>query len=207
VVDHDDLVGQSIGLIQVLRGEQDRGAFGHERADHPPQLDPAPRVQARRRLVQVQEPRTPNQARGEVEAPPHPARVGLDVLRGRVRQIEGLEQPRGPGSGGRRRETQQPTEHEQVVLSGEQLVDRCVLAGQPDQATHLRRLTHDVVAADGRAARVGSQERREDPDRRGLAGAVRSEQAEHRAFAGDHVDAVERSNLAERSDEAFGLDG
>jgi hypothetical protein len=104
-------------------------------------------------------------------------------------------------------EPQQPAQHDQVVLSGEQLVDRCVLAGQPDQATHLRGLPHDVVAADGRAARVRSKERREDPDRRGLAGAVRSEQAEHRALAGHHVDAVECSNLAERPHEALGLDG
>jgi hypothetical protein len=206
VIDHDDLVGQSIGLVEVLRGEQDRRAFGHERADHPPQLEPAPRVQAGRRLVQVQEPRTPDQARGEVEPPPHPARVRLDVFRRSVRQIEGLEQFGGSGSSGRWREAQQPTEHEQVVLPGEQLVDRGVLAGQPDQAPHLRGLPHHVEAADRGTAGVRPKERGEDPDRGGLAGAIGSEKAEDRALSGHHVDAVERTDLPERLDEALGLD-
>ena len=47
VVDHHDGVGQQVGLLQVLRGEQQRGATRDQPVDHVPHVDPAARVQAR----------------------------------------------------------------------------------------------------------------------------------------------------------------
>ena len=54
VVDDHDLVGQFVGLVQVLGGEQQRGAAGHQRPDDVPHPQPGPRVQARGRLVEEQ---------------------------------------------------------------------------------------------------------------------------------------------------------
>ena len=42
VVDHDDLVRESVGLFEVLRGEQHRGAVGDQLADDRPQIEPRP---------------------------------------------------------------------------------------------------------------------------------------------------------------------
>jgi hypothetical protein len=50
-VDHRDAVREVVGLLQVLRGEQDRLPLLHELADHGPQVHPAARVEPRRRLV------------------------------------------------------------------------------------------------------------------------------------------------------------
>ena len=47
VVEHDDVVGQLVGLLEVLRGEDDRGAVAHEVAQHLPQVAAAARVEAR----------------------------------------------------------------------------------------------------------------------------------------------------------------
>ena len=54
VVEHDDVVGQLVGLVEVLGGEQDGGAVADEAAQHVPQLVPAPRVEAGRGLVEEQ---------------------------------------------------------------------------------------------------------------------------------------------------------
>ena len=65
--------------------------------------------------------------------------------------------------------------------------------------------TH-VVAADRGAARVGAQQGGEHPHGGGLAGAVGTEQAEHRAGPGGEVDAVEGGGGAEALDQPFDAD-
>ena len=57
------------------------------------------------------------------------------------------------------------------------------------------RLAYDVEPRHGRAAGVGAKQGRQDPDGRGLAGAVRAEQPEDRALLDHEVDAVERADL------------
>jgi len=96
VVDHGDAVGELVGLIQVLGGEQHCGAAGEQLADHHPDLDAASRVQAGGGLVQEQHARLADQAGGQVEAAAHPARVALDQLAGGLRQVEALQQLVGP---------------------------------------------------------------------------------------------------------------
>ena len=54
VVEHDDVVGELVGLFEVLRGEDDRGALAHEVAQHLPELGAAARVETGRRLVEEQ---------------------------------------------------------------------------------------------------------------------------------------------------------
>ena len=73
VVDDHDLAGEMVGLIEVLRGQQNVGPLLDEGADRVPQLDPATRVQACRGLIEQQQPRSADQARTEVQPPAHPA--------------------------------------------------------------------------------------------------------------------------------------
>jgi len=75
------------------------------------------------------------------------------------------------------------------------LVDRRVLAGEPDLAAQLARLGDDVEAGDAGAAAVGRQQGGEDADRSRLAGAVGAEQGEDGAGGGAEVDAVERADV------------
>ena len=73
MVDDDDVVGQLIGLLEVLRREQHVGARGDEGPDGVPELDAAAWVEAGRRFVEQQQPGTADEAGAEVEPPAHPA--------------------------------------------------------------------------------------------------------------------------------------
>jgi len=70
-VDDHDLIGDPVGLLEVLRRQQDRRAVRGQRADGGPDVRPAARVQAGRRLVKEQHRGRHDQARDQVQAPPH----------------------------------------------------------------------------------------------------------------------------------------
>jgi hypothetical protein len=67
VVDDRDAVGQLVGLLQVLGGEQDRDPGPGLRGDLGPHRLPAARVQARGRLVQEDDLGRDDQAGGQVQ--------------------------------------------------------------------------------------------------------------------------------------------
>ena len=78
-VDHRDPVGELVGLLEVLRGQQHRGAVGDQRADRRPDLVAAARVQPGGRLVEEQH-----------------------------RRARGSGRPRGRAAGASRRSTARP---------------------------------------------------------------------------------------------------
>ena len=83
VVDDDDLVGEPVGLLQVLGGEQQRRAAADQLADDVPQVGAAAGVEAGGRLVEEQHRRLGDERPGQVEPPAHAARVGLHRTVGR----------------------------------------------------------------------------------------------------------------------------
>ncbi len=62
VVDHGDLVGERVGLLQVLRGQQHRRAVADQAADHVPHVLALGRVEAGGRLVEEDHRRPADQA-------------------------------------------------------------------------------------------------------------------------------------------------
>jgi hypothetical protein len=190
VVDHHDLVGELVGLVEVLGRQQQRHAVGDELADHLPHPHPARRVQARRRLVEEQHGRPRHEAGGEVQAPAHPARVLLEDPLGGICELELLEQ--GGRSGlclGAAQAAQAPDHHE-VLAAGQDLVERGVLRRDADLALHGGRFAEHVVAGDSGRAAVGNAQGRQDADRGGLARAVWPENTENRARRHLQVDPV-----------------
>ena len=91
-VDDADVVGELVGLLQVLGGEEDGGALVVERPHLLPDRLAADRVEAGGRLVEEEHPRLVDQRRGEVEAALHPARVGADAAVGGRDEVDPLEQ-------------------------------------------------------------------------------------------------------------------
>ena len=87
-----DPVGELVGLLEVLGGEEDGHAAGHELADDRPHRAPAARVQPRRRLVEEDDPRVADERHRQVEPAPHAAAVGRGGAVGRVGEVEALEQ-------------------------------------------------------------------------------------------------------------------
>ena len=81
-------------------------------------------------------------------------------------------------------------------MAGEVLVDRGVLPGEAHLLADGLRFAHDVVAEHRRRAGGGLEQRGEDADGGGLAGAVRAEQAVDGALADPQVHAVEGAGVA-----------
>jgi hypothetical protein len=95
-----------------------------------------------------------------------------------VGEVELLEQFDRAFAGHRLGQMVEPTHEREVLVTREVLVDRRVLTGETDSTTHLVRVGRDVDAGDLGPARRGLQDRGEDADGGGLAGAVRAEQTE-----------------------------
>jgi hypothetical protein len=207
VVDDGEPVGEAIGLLEVLRREQERRAAGDELLDDAPQVVAADGVESRRRLVEEQHGRLVHERRREVEASAHAAGVRLGRSVGGVGQAEHLEQLVGAGPHVPGREVGELADEAEVLAAGEVLVDRCVLAGETDQRAHGVGLAHHVVAEHARPPGVGLDDRGQDPHGRRLAGAVRAEEAEHGARRHAQVDAVEGVDVAEALAQAFDRDG
>jgi len=195
-----------VGLLQVLRGEQHRDTVRDQPADHHPHIGPAARVKPRCRFVQVQHPGVADQAGGQVQPAPHPARVGLRRAPGGVGELEAGEQFARPRPGVRARQAKQPSDHDEVVGPRQPLVHRGVLPGEADELPDLVGVAYHVITADARLAAVRLEQRGEDPDRGRLTRPVRPEHAEDPALPGHQIHAAQRRRLAEPLDEPSGLD-
>jgi hypothetical protein len=83
--------------------------------------------------------------------------------------------------------------------------------GEAHAAPHLVGLATDVESGHARGAAGGLRQRRHHPHRRGLAGAVGTEQAEHRAWRHGEANAVDRwsveGGVAEPLHQVDGFDG
>ena len=80
-----------VGFVEILGGEQHIGSVVAQRTDGIPQLDTTARVEAGGRLVEKEQAGRADQARSQVEATPHPTRVGLHQSVPRVGETESLQ--------------------------------------------------------------------------------------------------------------------
>ena len=138
-VDDGDPVGQLVGLVEVLGGQQDRRPLRDQLADGLPHLTAGAGVETGGRLVQEDQWRTRDQRCGEVEPPAHAAGELRDLPIGRVGEPEPLEQVGAGGAGAGTGESEQPSEEIEVLRCGQVLVDGCVLPGDADQLPDLVR--------------------------------------------------------------------
>ena len=92
VVDDRDAVAELVGLLEVLRREEDRRALAVDPAQLLPDRQPAGRVEAGGRLVEEQDLGLVHERRREVEPALHAAGVALDHAVGGVLELDQLEQ-------------------------------------------------------------------------------------------------------------------
>ena len=91
------------------------------------------------------------------------------------------------------RHVEQAREQHHVLAPGERGLRGELLRHVADELAHAHPLARHVAAEDVRHAGRHAQQRRQHADRRGLAGAVGSEQAEHLAGPNAQVDVVDRA--------------
>ncbi len=179
----------------------------HQRLEDVPELVAGPRVQAGGGLVEEEHLRPGDEGRRQVEAAPHPARVGLDQAPAGVRQRELLQQLVGARLRDGAAEVVELADHDQVLAAREQRIDRRVLPGEAEQLARGLRLGQDVDPRHVGRAGVGDAEGGEDAHGRCLARAVGPEQPADRAAGDLEAHPVEGDLLAEAFDEALDLDG
>jgi hypothetical protein len=131
VVEHDDGVGEAVGLLEVLRRQHERRALAHELARESPQLVAAVRVETGRRLVQEDDRRRSDEAGREIEPAAHAAgERPYEPIRD-VGEPEPLEQlvrtGARPGAG----KVLEPADELEVRAGGQHAVDRRLLAQGP----------------------------------------------------------------------------
>ena len=162
-----------------------------ELADDLPHGAAAARVQAGGGLVEEDHPGLIDEGHRQVEASSHPARVGRQQLVSGVGEVELLQQLGRPPPPSLAAEVAKVGHQLQVLGAGEQVVHGRELAGDPDDGPHPVRVGDHVVTGDPHGAGIGRDQGGQDADHRGLAGPVRAEQGQDRAFLHGQAHLVE----------------
>ena len=208
VVDDHQVLGEPVGLLQVLGREEYCRALCDETFDHGPHIRTARRVQAGGRLVEKEHSRVGNKRGGDVKASAHPSGVRLGRPVRRVSEAELFEKRRRALLELRFGHVVEPSDHPEVLRAGKVLVDCRELTGEPDQRAHYIRLGRDIVTEHPGHPAVGLEHSRENPNGGGLARPVRAEQPEDRALFHAEADSVEGPHsMAEGLVQVLQLDG
>src|SRR5439155_15392221 len=135
--------GEHVGLLEVLRGQEDGDAvLAREPSDLGPEGRAALRVEAGRRLVEEEHARAVDQRERQVEAALHPAGVALDLAVGSLHQADALEQLVGAGPAFRAWKRLESRLESQMLASGQQPVERGLLERCTDRRAYARPLVH-----------------------------------------------------------------
>ena len=204
-LEHDDLVGQALGLDEQV-GAHDHGvAVGGHLADEVEHGLGGLGVEARRRLVEEQQLGVVQHRPGQGQAGLHAGRVAADLL------VEGVDDAEAAGGladlvGGVAAQAVELGRVLHVVPAREAVVEGGL--GRHDAAADA-----DLLAVAGRVqpegadvAGVGLERAGDDADRRGLAGAVRAEQHGDAALGHQQVEVRQRRVGVERLGDAAELD-
>lgn len=93
-------------------------------------------------------------------------------------------------------DVREPADQDEVLATGEVLVDGCVLAGEADAAPHRLLLMLHIEPVDRALAAIGLEHRGEHAHHRGLTGAIGTEQPQHGGTRYRQRDAVDRHHVA-----------
>ena len=204
LVHQGDLVGEALGLLDVVGRHQDRRAARAQVVDQRPELGADLRVEADRRLVEQDQLRLVDEAAGEQEAPAHAAGELVDGVVAAVVQPREVE--RAVDGGGDVRDPVEAREDREVVLDRDVDVEVVELRHDAHLGPGLLRLAGQLVAEHAELALVGDRLAGQQPHRRRLAGAVRAEQAEADALGHVEVEPVDGRDRAEALDDTAELD-
>jgi len=190
-------VGELVGLLEVVGGEQDRQALLRGQALHlGPHRDTRLGVEAGGRLVEEEDDRPVDGPERDVEPALHPAGVAAHDPVGSIGESDELEQLVHPLLQlGAAHAVDASLQH-QVLAAGRLAVDPRLLRYIAECAPGPVRVPDHVLSGDRGAARVGFRQRREDADGGRLPRPVRAEEREDFALAHGEGDSVERLDLA-----------
>ncbi len=201
VVDDDHPVGQRLGLLHQVGGEQHGDAVAAQRADQFPDQPPGLRVHPGRRFVEEH----------QFGAADQRARQGQPLL-----LAAGQALVRGSSGRAEAEHVQQPGRVERVSRAGgdqpqhlvgpDAGVGTAALRHHADARAQCGTLGHGVEAEHADGARVRGAEPLADLHGGRLAGPVRAEQRQHRALGQVQVQVVDRGGVAVALDQPGDVD-
>ena len=178
VVDDPDAVGEDVGLLEVLRREEDRDALlAREAPDLVPERRAALRVEPGRRLVEEEDRRVVDEREREVEPALHAAGVGAHLAVAGAREPDAVEELCDQALALVATDAVEGGLEAQVLDAGQERVERGLLQRGPDRGADLGALLGHVEPGHGRPAAGRREEGGQHVDGRRLAGAVRAEEA------------------------------
>ena len=195
VVDDRQAVAELVGLLHVVRGEEDGLALLVELAEDLPQRETALRIEAGGGLVEEQRGRTVHDRPRDHEALRHAARERGDRFRRPLAEAELLEQTRGLGPGRLRGHPEESAVEVEVLPHAERAVERVALGHHADHLLRRGGVLDHVDAADERPAARGDDPGGQHARRGGLAGTVGAEQTEDLALVHLEVEIVDGADV------------
>jgi hypothetical protein len=173
-------------LVHVVGGEENRLAERLQLLDHVPGAAPGGRIEPGRGLVEKQELGIADQGNGHVEPPSPAARQGRDAGIAAVVKTHELE-----GLVHRPRRAVEAREEHQRLGDREQGVELTLLEDEPNPLAPCAGGPFGVCAEDRDLPAAPLAVALQDLDRRGLAGAVRTQEAENLARMNLEVEAAQ----------------
>ena len=197
---------QLLELGQDVAADEDRLAERPELAQEFAQLDASARVQAGGRLVEEQDLRVVDQGVRQAQPLLHAARERLDVVVAAIGEVDELQEVADRPASLRGRQAVAASEEVQVLPDLHVVVDPEHVRHEPEDAPDLVGVPRHGPAGDLGDARRRLQERGQDPERRGLAGAVRPDETEDLALLDVEVHAGDGHRRRVALDESLGPD-
>jgi hypothetical protein len=192
-------VTRLLDLVEQVRGQQHGAALADQLPDEVAHLQDAGRVEPVHRLVQDQQRRVGQQAARHAEALAHAQRVALDAVIATRGEPDALQRAVDPRRGVIAARGGMDLH---VLAAGQVRVKARLLDDRADASERRGTVTRQVAPEQphATAGRLGQAE--QQPDERGLAGAVGAQKAEGAAARHRQVDAVKRHPRAEPLTEA-----
>ncbi len=198
-VQEGDVIGEASDLLHPLRRPDDRHPASGLITNHLADPFGAERIEVVGRFVHEQDPRLGQERSRDGQALLHPVRVQTHSAARRVLQTHHRQQLPGPGHGAALGETVEASEEQEVLQTAHPEVEAAVARGDEAEGTAEPPGGHHLqwLAEDAHITGVRDQETDQDPEQRGLPGAVGPE--ERMDLAGPHLEghALERLDVTE----------
>ncbi|MDY7555563.1 hypothetical protein RGU41_01600 [Cryobacterium sp. 10C3] len=204
VVENGDGVADPLDVGEDMRREE-YGGPPAQRAEHLEHVAASHRVEGARRLVEEEQLGRVDQRLGDPEPLLHAAGVPAD-RGGHVGQSGESEKHADTFIQGAPVDREEPADEPEEFLGGHPVVEAGHVGQEADPSADRVVDRRDVAAEDLHAAARRPGEAGQHPEQRRLAGSVRAEEPEDRAFLDLEVDVVERAVLAVGLGQAAGAD-
>ena len=206
LIHYDESIAELLGLIHVVRGQDNSGAAALQSLQRIPEQVPRLWIESCGWLIEHQNARAGNQRTRNREAALHAAREWLYLILGAVTELKEFKQLIGTGCDAGAIHAEEAPEDEQVLANTQLHVERLLLMHDADLAANLGAMEVRVLSKDLQGARGARRDARDHAHGRRLPCTVWPKEAEELAVTHLKVDAGNGRPRSEDLRQALGAD-